>query len=89
MPFAKGLWKIKVQNILSSNTNHAIVIGGGLAGCEATWQLLNRGIQVTLYEMKPSSFTPAHKSVHLAELVIPCDPMKFEVPSVFLKRSCG
>jgi methylenetetrahydrofolate--tRNA-(uracil-5-)-methyltransferase len=69
MPFAKGLWKIKVQNILSSNTNHAIVIGGGLAGCEATWQLLNRGIQVTLYEMKPSSFTPAHKSAHLAELV--------------------
>jgi methylenetetrahydrofolate--tRNA-(uracil-5-)-methyltransferase len=51
------------------NTNHAIVIGGGLAGCEAAWQLLKRGIQVTLFEMKPSSFSPAHKSSRLAELV--------------------
>jgi methylenetetrahydrofolate--tRNA-(uracil-5-)-methyltransferase len=65
----KSFWKIKVQSILSSNTNHAIVIGGGLAGCEAAWQLLKRGLQVTLYEMKPSSFSPAHKSPRLAELV--------------------
>ncbi|MFH1436340.1 MAG: FAD-dependent oxidoreductase, partial [Pseudomonadota bacterium] len=46
-----------------------IIIGGGLAGCEATWQLLQRGRRVVLYEMKPLSFSPAHKSPHLAELV--------------------
>lgn len=46
-----------------------IVIGGGLAGCEAAWQLLRRGHQAILYEMKPSLFSPAHKSPHLAELV--------------------
>lgn len=46
-----------------------IVIGGGLAGCEAAWQLLNRGRSVVIYEMKPQTFSPAHKSPHLAELV--------------------
>ena len=47
----------------------AIVLGGGLAGCEAAMQLANRGINVTLYEMKPVRKTPAHKSDLLAELV--------------------
>ena len=46
-----------------------IIIGGGLAGCEATWQLLKRGFDVLLYEMKPEVYTPAHKSPLLAELV--------------------
>lgn len=46
-----------------------VIIGGGLAGCEAAWQLLKRGISVTLYEMKPEVFSPAHTSSHLAELV--------------------
>jgi len=46
-----------------------IVIGGGLAGCEAAWQLLKKGHQVLLYEMKPALFSPAHKSPYLAELV--------------------
>jgi methylenetetrahydrofolate--tRNA-(uracil-5-)-methyltransferase len=46
-----------------------IVIGGGLAGCEAAWQLLKKGHPVTLYEMKPTVFSPAHTSPHLAELV--------------------
>jgi len=46
-----------------------IIIGGGLAGCEAAWQLLKKNIQVTLYEMKPRVFSPAHKSHSLAELV--------------------
>jgi methylenetetrahydrofolate--tRNA-(uracil-5-)-methyltransferase len=46
-----------------------IVIGGGLAGCEAAWQLLQRRCRVALYEMKPEVFSPAHKSPHLAELV--------------------
>lgn len=45
------------------------VIGGGLAGCEAAWQLLRRGLKVRLYEMKPRRFSPAHKSPLLAELV--------------------
>jgi methylenetetrahydrofolate--tRNA-(uracil-5-)-methyltransferase len=45
------------------------VIGGGLAGCEAAWQLLRRGRRVILCEMKPSCFSPAHKSPLLAELV--------------------
>jgi methylenetetrahydrofolate--tRNA-(uracil-5-)-methyltransferase len=45
------------------------VIGGGLAGCEAAWQLLNRGCRVTMYEMKPERFSPAHTSPLLSELV--------------------
>lgn len=45
------------------------VIGGGLAGCEAAWQLLRRGRRVRLCEMKPARFSPAHKSQFLAELV--------------------
>ena len=44
------------------------VIGAGLAGCEATWQLARRGIAVTLYEMKPAKRTPAHHSNDFAEL---------------------
>ena len=49
--------------------NRAIVIGAGLAGCEAAWQLARRGVQVTLHEMKPDRFTPAHHSAGFAELV--------------------
>ena len=45
------------------------ITGGGLAGCEAAWQLLRRGCRVRLCEMKPDRFSPAHKSPHLAELV--------------------
>ena len=45
------------------------VIGAGLAGCEAAWQLANRGIDVRLYEMKPQKMTPAHHSPDFAELV--------------------
>ena len=45
------------------------IIGGGLAGCEAAWQLLKRGHTVHLYEMKPLRFSPAHTSERLAELV--------------------
>ncbi len=46
-----------------------MIIGGGLAGCEAAWQLTSRGIPLTLYEMKPRRFSPAHQSPALAELV--------------------
>ena len=45
------------------------VIGAGLAGCEAAWQLAQRGIPVTLYEMKPHKKSPAHHSNDFAELV--------------------
>ncbi|MBO5882798.1 MAG: methylenetetrahydrofolate--tRNA-(uracil(54)-C(5))-methyltransferase (FADH(2)-oxidizing) TrmFO [Clostridia bacterium] len=45
------------------------VYGAGLAGCEAAWQLAKRGIEVTLYEMKPQKFSPAHHSENFAELV--------------------
>ena len=45
------------------------VIGAGLAGCEAAWQLARRGVPVTLMEMKPQKMTPAHHSPGFAELV--------------------
>ncbi len=45
------------------------VVGAGLAGCEAAWQLANAGIDVELYEMKPLKYTPAHKYSGYAELV--------------------
>lgn len=51
------------------NDKKAVVIGGGLAGVEAAKQLSKRGVKVTLYEMKPRKFSPAHKSEKLAELV--------------------
>ena len=46
-----------------------IVIGAGLAGSEAAWQLAKRGIKVDLYEMRPKKMTPAHKTQNFAELV--------------------
>ena len=49
--------------------NNAVVIGAGLAGCEAAWQLAVRGVAVTLIDMKPDRFTPAHHSAGFAELV--------------------
>ena len=45
------------------------VIGAGLAGCEAAWQLAGQGIEVELCEMKPEKYSPAHKSENFAELV--------------------
>lgn len=48
---------------------HITVIGGGLAGCEAAWTAANAGVSVTLIEMKPERYTPAHQSAALAELV--------------------
>jgi methylenetetrahydrofolate--tRNA-(uracil-5-)-methyltransferase len=50
------------------STTYAIV-GAGLAGCEAAWQLAQAGCDVVLYEMKPQRFSPAHQSEGLAELV--------------------
>lgn len=45
------------------------IIGGGLAGCEAAWQLASRGVDVVLYEMRPERQTPAHSTDLLGELV--------------------
>ncbi len=50
-------------------TNTITIIGAGLAGCEAAWQLANRNIKVRLCEMKPQKMSPAHKSADFAELV--------------------
>ena len=47
----------------------AVVIGAGLAGCEAAWALAEAGIPVSLWEMKPKKYSPAHKSPGFAELV--------------------
>ena len=46
-----------------------IVIGAGLAGSEAAWQLAQRGIPVRLLEMKPKKMSPAHHSASFGELV--------------------
>lgn len=54
---------------MRAKKNNAAVIGAGLAGCEAAWQLSKFGADVTLYEQKPLSFTPAHHSENFAELI--------------------
>jgi methylenetetrahydrofolate--tRNA-(uracil-5-)-methyltransferase len=52
-----------------STHDRLLVIGGGLAGCEAAWQAALLGVHVDLYEMRPYRSGPAHKTAHLAELV--------------------
>lgn len=49
--------------------NEVIIIGGGLTGCEAAWQIANLDVPVRLFEMRPATMTPAHKTDKLAELV--------------------
>lgn len=51
------------------NTDKVTVIGAGLAGSEAAWQLACRGVEVCLYEMKPNNYSPAHTNSGFAELV--------------------
>ena len=46
-----------------------IVVGAGLAGCEAAYQLAKRGFKVKLYEMRPKKYTSAHKTGGFAELI--------------------
>lgn len=50
-------------------TDYITVIGGGLAGSEAAYQIAKKGIKVKLYEMKPAKFSPAHSNENLAEIV--------------------
>ncbi len=52
-----------------TNNNPVTIIGGGLAGCEAAYQIANRGCRVKLFDMKPEKLSPAHNSSDLAELV--------------------
>lgn len=54
---------------MQENQKSIAVIGAGLAGCEAAWQAANRGAAVTLYEMKPQQYSPAHHYPGFAELV--------------------
>lgn len=54
---------------MSDNFDKLMIIGGGLAGCEAAWQAAERGISVDLFEMRPDVSTGAHTSGDLAELV--------------------
>ena len=49
--------------------DYITIIGGGLAGCEAAYQIAKKGIKVKLYEMKPNKFSPAHSNQNLAEIV--------------------
>ncbi len=49
--------------------DYITVIGGGLAGCEAAYQIAKKGIKVKLYEMKPNKYSPAHSNKNLAEIV--------------------
>ena len=49
--------------------DYITIIGGGLAGCEAAYQIAKKGIKVKLYEMKPVKFTEAHSNENLAEIV--------------------
>ena len=62
-------------------TDRILVIGAGLAGSEAAWQLARRGIPVTLAEMRPLSMTPAHHTARPAELVC-TNSFKSDVPEV-------
>ena len=64
--------------------NYINVIGGGLAGCEAAYQIAKNGIKVKLYEMKPENFSPAHSNPNLAEIV--CSN---SLKSNLLTNACG
>lgn len=67
-----------------------VVIGGGLAGCEAAWQAAEQGVRVVLYEMRPQKMTQAHLSGDLAELVCSnsLGSTQRNRPSGLLKEEC-
>jgi len=60
---------VAVARNAEAQERRVTVVGAGLAGCEAAWQAARRGMDVTLYEMKPVRFSPAHQSEAFAELV--------------------
>ncbi len=57
------------QSSTGASATSVVVVGGGLAGSEAAWQVARRGLRVRLYEMRPARMTPAHRSGFFAELV--------------------
>ena len=61
--------EIQKNSALASHHPSVHVVGGGLAGSEAAWQIVRAGIPVILYEMRPVKMTPAHQTGNLAELV--------------------
>lgn len=65
----ENLAKIHWQRYVKAMSKPVHVIGGGLAGCEATWQLAQAGLNVVLHEMRPHQKTQAHQTDGLAELV--------------------
>mgnify|MGYP003218942079 CR=1 FL=1 len=62
-----------------ANNKKVIIIGAGLAGCEASYQLLKRNYKVDLYEMRPLRSSPAHRTADFAELVC-SNSLKSDVP---------
>lgn len=67
-----GVGRVESRALTESSTHGdepVVVVGAGLAGCEAAWQLARRGVPVVLCEMKPDRMSPAHRSPDLAELV--------------------
>ena len=64
-----GLWSEKTADCQPPTTNYVNVVGAGLAGCEAAYQLSRRGVHVRLYESKPLKKSPAHHSDLLCEIV--------------------
>ena len=63
-----ALKKKKAEKKMKKN-NKVVIVGAGLAGCEACYQLAKRGVEVDLIDIKPSSFTPAHSNPNFAEIV--------------------
>ncbi len=76
------------MNRKESLSNSITVVGGGLAGCEAAWQAARLGLEVRLFEMRPSVMTPAHTGAHLAELVCSnsLGALSSDVPAGLLKE---
>ncbi len=68
-----------------------LIVGGGLAGCEAAWQAARQGCRVVLMEMRPSATTPAHKTPYLAELVCSnsLKALSLDTASGLLKEEMG
>jgi len=69
VPQAMSAFREETPSLMTDQTESITIIGAGLAGCEAAWQAATRGVRVTLHEMKPLKYSPAHSLPGLAELV--------------------
>jgi len=70
-----------LPEVLTAARPEVLVIGAGLAGSEAAWQLARRGVPVELREMRPETMTPAHHTARAAELVC-TNSFKSDLPQV-------